>query len=36
MEMAELFKLSQVQSMFAQLGANIGNGYVPSDSCYSK
>jgi len=34
--MDELFKNSNTQNMFAQLGTCVGNDYVPSENCYSK
>jgi len=35
-KMDELFRNSNTQNMFAQLGTRIGNDYVPSKNCYSK
>ncbi|XP_029341047.1 protein timeless isoform X1 [Acyrthosiphon pisum] len=32
--MDELFKNSNTQNMFAQLGTRVGNDYVPSKNCY--
>lgn len=35
-KMADLLINSQVQSLFAELGAFNGEKYVPSDKCYCK